>query len=172
MPNSIRYCRSWVARIDKHQLYSQAGKRCSSWWASGDTCEAWGQTLLKQLDRETRISRISKDLSLFDSNLPFESVQHKLSKVLNQSSVGIRLALKLREDSLSVLSSSTEKKGSWADLDGFLKSWLSSAFCNEALTLQRIKFDTSSGDVLEKIARGEVSNDLIICNDHALTNDL
>ena len=102
----------------------------------------------------------------------FDALHHSLV----HSPEGIRYSMKLREDVLRVSrqlkktsaldgkpstssssSSSTlsPSKSSWQALDDFLFRFLSSVFCRQALSLKRITFETSSGNILERVARGE-----------------
>ena len=43
----------------------------------------------------------------------------------------------------------------WKEMDSELKRWLLASFSSELLYLQQVSFDTSSGTILNKIARGE-----------------
>lgn len=108
----------------------------------------------------------------------------QLNNTLSNTKGGIRCAMTLREDVLNLKSqvlrapppSSTTNASSasspssstssspedelpalWLlkDLDQSLKTWLTSVFCVDAVELRRITFDSSSGDILEKVARGE-----------------
>lgn len=43
----------------------------------------------------------------------------------------------------------------WHEMDSEVKRWLLASFSSEMLYIQQVSFDTSSGIILEKIARGE-----------------
>jgi len=70
---------------------------------------------------------------------------------------GIRFAMQLREDILDSIhnnDNNVELK-TLIGIDEILKQWLGNVFCEDALELRRVTFDSSSGDVLEKITKGE-----------------
>jgi len=81
-----------------------------------------------------------------------------LHEVLSSSRGGTGVAMRLREDVLLLL----RRKGSSSDrtvlkeLDASLQDWLEAVFCVDALQFQRITFDTSSGETLEKVAKSDV----------------
>jgi hypothetical protein len=65
----------------------------------------------------------------------------------------IQFSMKLREDLIELREQipSTDSKA----LDEVLKGFLSSTFCPDALELRKIAFESSSGNILESVARGE-----------------
>lgn len=81
-----------------------------------------------------------------------------ISTELNSHKDSIRFALALRADVMNLLSShetSRADKQRIVDINKELKLWLGTVFTPDALTLQRITFDGSSGHLLEQVARGE-----------------
>lgn len=105
------------------------------------------------------------------TELSFDTLHHTLVN----SPDGISYSMKLREDVLKMCrhlkksipddeatptsssSSSllTVSINSWQLLDKFLMKFLSSVFCHQALSLKRITFESSSGNILERVARSE-----------------
>ena len=116
------------------------------------------QNFLKNTDLKESEEIISRYL-FCNSNSFGESNKAFLNKLLINSKYGIKLAMKLRNDILCIIKSKKKEFHSKAfdDINIFLKNWLSIAFSYESLKLQQITFDGSSGNVLQNIAKGEVS---------------
>jgi hypothetical protein len=77
---------------------------------------------------------------------------------LDKTKGGVRLAMQAREDLMSMIAERKKTKldtKSLVDLDDNLGQFLQTVFCVDALQLKRITFENSSGNVLEKVARGE-----------------
>lgn len=77
---------------------------------------------------------------------------------LNKTKGAVKLAMMMRNDLNTMarnktISSTTQTSARLCDK--FLKQWLGACFCLDSLELRRITFDHSSGNVLEKVARGE-----------------
>lgn len=72
---------------------------------------------------------------------------------LNKLKSGLDFSMKLRESVLSLMSK--KKSPELKALDNSLKEWLSVACSADVLQLRMITFADSSGDILEKVARGE-----------------
>jgi hypothetical protein len=71
---------------------------------------------------------------------------------------GVKLAMQTRVDLMSMVAERKKAKldcQPLTDLDQVIKQFLQSAFCFDSLQLKRITFENSSGNVLEKVARGE-----------------
>ena len=88
----------------------------------------------------------------------FPECFHDASKLyvsLSKSPVGISVAMKLRDDA-RVSSSSDVSNSPWQSIDRSLQEFLGVVFSVQSLSLRRITFDSSSGNVLESVARGEV----------------
>lgn len=83
-------------------------------------------------------------------------LQLEIFSYLMKRKGGISLAMKLREDVLNNIDiNDIENVKTLKGLDNVLKLWLGNVFCEDALELRRVTFDGSSGDVLEKITKGE-----------------
>ena len=100
---------------------------------------------------------------LLDEILPSFCPQTSWAE-LNRTKGAVKLAMTLRKDLNAIYSVANRSdfnplsemdKTTVRDFDRFLKNWLGSCFCVDALELRRITFDHSSGNVLEKVARGE-----------------
>jgi hypothetical protein len=116
------------------------------------------QNFLQNTDLNASEEIISKYL-VCNSNSFGDSNNFFLNKLLVNSKYGVKLAMKLRNDILCIIKSKKQEFHSKAfnDINKFLKNWLSIAFSYESLKLQQITFDGSSGNVLQNIAKGEVS---------------
>jgi hypothetical protein len=71
---------------------------------------------------------------------------------------GVKLAMQTRVDLLALIAERKKAKfdvQQLTDLDQTISQFLKSVFCFDSLQLKRISFDNSSGNVLEKVARGE-----------------
>ncbi len=98
---------------------------------------------------------------------PLEDLSLSLLKDLSRTRGALSTTFTLRNDILSLLTPSSppntsspvvndEKvKGQLKSLDKVLQQWLSYSLSLDTLELRRITFDTSSGSILEKVARGE-----------------
>ena len=75
----------------------------------------------------------------------------KIHFLLNSSKNSIKFAMLLRDDVQSMLKQNNDLKF----MDESLKAWLSAVFSPDALKLQRITFENSSGNILESVAHGE-----------------
>lgn len=81
--------------------------------------------------------------------------QDTLGNDLSKTVGGVSAAVQLRIDLQKIVSdSSTPIRNEVSELDQFIQSWLSAAFCVDSLELQRVTFD-SSGSALETIARAD-----------------
>jgi hypothetical protein len=87
-----------------------------------------------------------------------------LGHILSKTKGGFDIAMQIRED-LPELIRSLKKTDSLAvdkeigislqSLDDYIRNWLSVILSIDTLQLKRVTFDHSSGDILEKVARGE-----------------
>lgn len=82
-----------------------------------------------------------------------------LHSYLNNSSNSLHLSMRLREDVLSMMKSN--KKNNIKDerinvIDDSIKKWLHTFLASDAIQLKRITFEESSGEMLEKVAKGDL----------------
>ncbi len=86
-----------------------------------------------------------------------------LGQILSKSKGGFSIAMQIREDLPELIrskktdSSVSEKEfcTSLQSLDDYIRNWLSVILSVDTLQLKRVTFEHSSGDILEKVARGE-----------------
>ena len=101
--------------------------------------------------------------------------ENELHAALNNMKNGITCAMALRSETLLIIARTQKKKkaessssssnreaataaAAAADLtalDHSIKQWLGNVLCLDALETRRITFEHSSGEILEKVARGE-----------------
>lgn len=142
-------------------LFSRPGRLTSYRKSSflSTRLDKWTHDLLSEVNPDVRLSKIVENV--FEHRVFSRDDVRRLHETLVRSSCGIRLAMQLREDALKFLKDDSKKQQnadmilSWRLFDASLKDWLNTVFCSESLQLKRITFEASSGDVLEKIARGE-----------------
>lgn len=92
-----------------------------------------------------------------------EDIQNNLAKEFSRTRGSLSSMILLRDDISSLLSSKADneikvdnaKKSKLKLFDKVIQQWLGSIFSLDNLELKRITFDSSSGIVLEKVARGE-----------------
>jgi malonyl-CoA decarboxylase len=75
---------------------------------------------------------------------------------------GVQVVMNLRNDIATLLASIKAKQlkfehplSSISECDNHLRKWLKAVFCLSSLRLQRIAFESSSGNVLQYVASGE-----------------
>ena len=94
---------------------------------------------------------INSNVTTIESDLRIEVFSYLMKR-----KGGIKFAMQLREDVLdSIQNNDSIELQTLKGLDEVLKQWLGNVFCEDALELRRVTFDSSSGDVLEKITKGE-----------------
>lgn len=113
-----------------------------------------------------RVKLIDFDLvPLFFETKGGQDGRSYIDRLLSKNKGGFSAAMHLREDITDIIkatkanpASTTNNKtylSSLLAIDDCVRQWLSNALCVDSLVLKRITFESSSGNILEKIARGE-----------------
>jgi Malonyl-CoA decarboxylase C-terminal domain len=93
----------------------------------------------------------SARISFIRENIDISKDSSTIISTLNDSKNSVALAMALREDALI----SADVSADFRELGNSLKAWLSVALNVDAVGLHRITFEASTGETLEKIAKGE-----------------
>ena len=83
----------------------------------------------------------------------------KLHAYLNSANQSLHLSMRLREDVLIMMKSNKKKNINDERihvLDDILKKWLHTFLASDAIQLKRVTFEESSGEMLEKVAKGDL----------------
>ena len=115
----------------------------------------WSKVYCSGTDQATRLARCSE---LFSGNVPVgamtvETLIAGLSSIEN----GILTAMQFHEDTSKLARTATDPvmKSSASEANADVRIWLAAALCADNLTLRRVTFESSSGDELESVVRGE-----------------
>ena len=152
-----------LRRLVLFSVFSRTMSRSSSTVSSSS---AFVTQFLREEDFEMRRSLIQQEyLCEEDGHMPLLPSLDILHHTLVHSPDGIRFSMKLIKDVLQVCrqlkkssisgETTTTNTSPWKELDKFLMKFLSSVFCHQALSLKRITFESSAGNILERVARGE-----------------
>ena len=100
----------------------------------------------------------------FDGKAGSDS-RSSIDRLLSKSKGGFSAAMHIREDITDIIKNVKADPNSVANnklylsslnaVDDNVRQWLGNALCVDSLVLKRITFESSSGNILEKIARGE-----------------
>eukprot|EP01038_Epipyxis_sp_PR26KG_P006908 gene6908-9460_t len=90
-------------------------------------------------------------ISLLKQQLPTYEKLDNLVTAFSKQKHGVKIALQIRND----LHQSETKLLNSDRFDDSLRRWLGIVFSYDCLALRRITFDHSSGNILEKVAKGE-----------------
>lgn len=95
---------------------------------------------------------------LSEKVIPYQS-KDDIFEILNKNHGSIKLSMALRGDLLQIIRNKRYRNldelirvKAW---DQSFKTWLSTALIPDSIQLKRITFDTSSGNILESVAKGE-----------------
>lgn len=113
-----------------------------------------------------RVKMIDFDLApLFFDAKGVQDGRSNIDRLLSKSKGGFSTAMHLREDIMDIFKGAKANPSSPANnkayltslyaVDDCVRQWLNNALCVDSLVLKRITFESSSGNILEKIARGE-----------------
>jgi len=102
--------------------------------------------------------------AVFEKGVVADRDLSSFQKQLCRTKGAFKTSLQLRDDIRSLLKNKPEtvpgeewekQQGQMKQLDQSIQKWLGYTLNNDCLELKRITFETSSGSVLEKVARGE-----------------
>ena len=94
---------------------------------------------------------IRRDVLLLIKNYDSDSFKKPQRDVVGQSAYALLESNTSHEEHKALL----KIRQYWKEMDSELKRWLLVSFSSELLYHQQVSFDTSSGTILHKIARGE-----------------
>jgi hypothetical protein len=103
------------------------------------------------LDENQRISIIYEEILPKYCSIGFDHLKTTLSKMNG----GVNTAMLIRNDLKKLANCNKTFNEPALKFDKELKNWLENVFCYDSLALKRVTFDCSSGNILEKVAKGE-----------------